>query len=382
MHTVNHAARGLVTQASAGHNGGTMAKSISGALPLPAVAQLRRLRGRLLRAYRGNQRDLPWRRTGDPYAIWVSEIMLQQTQVVTVVPRYHAFLRRFPTIAALAAEPAHAVTEAWAGLGYYRRARLLHLGAQAVMQLHGGVLPQRAAALLSLPGIGRYTAGAIASIAFGEQTPVVDGNVERVVSRLLALQAAPRSPAGKKYLWAVCSAWVSGRRPGDFNQALMELGATVCLPRAPRCQACALRPDCLAYAQGNPEAYPTPVPKAARQPLKVAFALCQDSLGTWLWRRPLMGLWAGLWEPPSACGPDADQTLAAQLKIPLDKVLTCVRHTLTHRDVTATIHWAPQARLVAREDCRPYAEPLRAPLSTLARKALVAGLAARPLGEN
>jgi A/G-specific adenine glycosylase len=192
----------------------------------------------LLRWYDQNRRNLPWRETRDPYRIWLSEIMLQQTRVAAVIDHYRIFLQRFPNAQALAASSEDSVLAAWSGLGYYRRARMLHGCAQEIVQKHGGRFPRNSEALLALPGIGRYTAAAIASIAFAETVAVVDGNVERVLQRLIGINlSAPQT-------WQHAQALLDNVRPGDFNQAMMELGATVCVPRAPCCLACPVRKWC------------------------------------------------------------------------------------------------------------------------------------------
>ncbi|HEV2214338.1 MAG TPA: A/G-specific adenine glycosylase, partial [Terracidiphilus sp.] len=204
------------------------------------------LRWRLLDWYGDNQRNLPWRGSADPYAIWVSEIMLQQTRVAVVVERYTAFLSRFPTIQSLAAAPEQDVLALWSGLGYYRRARMLHKAAQFVVEHHAGCLPKTAAELRLLPGIGVYTAAAIASNAHSERVAVVDGNVERVLCRLYGWEAPGRTGSSlmRRRIQAEADKLVDPRRPGDFNQAMMELGATVCAPRNPRCLACPLAIEC------------------------------------------------------------------------------------------------------------------------------------------
>jgi len=192
----------------------------------------------LLRWYDLHRRDLPWRETRDPYRIWLSEIMLQQTRVAAVVDHYRIFLERFPNAQALAAASQEDVLAAWSGLGYYRRARMMHQGAQQIAEQHGGCFPQDSESLRALPGIGRYTAAAIASIAFAEPVAVVDGNVERVLQRLTGIHlTTPQT-------WQHAQALLAENRPGDFNQAMMELGATVCVPREPRCAACPVRKWC------------------------------------------------------------------------------------------------------------------------------------------
>jgi A/G-specific adenine glycosylase len=192
----------------------------------------------LLRWYDQNRRDLPWRETRDPYRIWLSEIMLQQTRVAAMLDHYRIFLTRFPNLPTLAGASEEAVLAAWSGLGYYRRARMLHRCAKDLVQKHGGQFPQNSEALLALPGIGRYTAAAIASIAFAEAVAVVDGNVERVLRRLIGINL------NAAQTWPRAQALLDNSRPGDFNQAMMELGATVCLPGEPRCRACPVRKWC------------------------------------------------------------------------------------------------------------------------------------------
>lgn len=210
----------------------------------------------LIRWYRRNRRDLPWRRTDDPYAIWISEVMLQQTTVPTIAPRWQRFLHRFPTVGALARAPEQEVLAAWAGLGYYARARNLCRAAKRIVS--AGAFPRTAVEWRALPGVGPYTAAAIASICFGELAAVVDGNVARVLSRLHALPVDRRTPAGAARIRALAERMLACAAPGDFNQALMELGATVCTPRAPRCPDCPLGASCRARTLGTPEAFPQP----------------------------------------------------------------------------------------------------------------------------
>jgi A/G-specific adenine glycosylase len=214
----------------------SVAKVPKNPAPLPtSAAPFRRA---LLAWYDANRRDLPWRRTSDPYAIWLSEIMLQQTRVAAVLDHYRIFLERFPNISSLAAASEDSVLAAWSGLGYYRRARMLHKCAAEVVDQHSGNFPHTAEALLALPGIGRYTAAAVASIAFQQPVAVVDGNVERILDRLTGRTLLPTQ------CWRHAQQLLAPSRPGDFNQALMELGATVCLPRQPRCLICPVRKYC------------------------------------------------------------------------------------------------------------------------------------------
>ncbi|MBZ5640709.1 MAG: A/G-specific adenine glycosylase [Acidobacteriia bacterium] len=298
---------------------------------------LRAARSALLRWYRANRRDLPWRRTRDPYAIWVSEAMLQQTQVSTVVPYYGRFLAAFPGVAELADAPEEAILAAWSGLGYYRRALALKAGAQAVVARHGGRVPSDPADLLALPGIGPYTAGAIASIAFGRPEPALDGNVRRVLSRLLARRG--RGATDERELLRTARELVRGRDPGDLNQSLMELGALVCTPRAPGCGACPVNRSCRGRASGHPERYPAPrrVPRAV--PVRVAVALVRRRGKILLARRDGVTPFRGEWDLPAAEVQDgADpagllRTLLGRLGIAarIGDEMARARHTILNR---------------------------------------------------
>ncbi len=330
----------------------------------------------LLRYYASNHRDLPWRRTGDPYRIWLSEVMLQQTRVATVVERYNDFLSRFPDVRTLAEAREEQVCEAWAGLGYYSRARNLHAAARRLVAEHGAQLPTTADALQALPGIGRYTAGAIASIAFGKPAPAVDGNVERVLSRLLAIDAEAGSTAVQRRLWDMAAELAACDRPGEINQALMDLGATICTPLTPTCGNCPLRRSCAARAEGDPLRYPRRSPRRVERPtLRLAFLWHRTRSGVWLERRPLRGLWAGLWQLPGEEGPSSRARLAQRLGARLTRRIGGVRHELSHRIVLASIYAAsPTPTLHHRATLRGFAEPLGAPLSAVARRAIIAAL--------
>lgn len=222
---------------------------------------------RLLGWFDRNRRDLPWRRTRDPWAIWVSEVMLQQTRVEAVRASYERFVARFPTPAAFAGASDDELFAAWRGLGYYRRARLLRDGARAVVAAHGGRVPDRVEALAELPGIGEYTRGAVASIAFGAAVPAIDGNVERVIARHAGIRDDVATATARRRLRTIVEERLERRRPGDFNQALMELGALVCTPRSPACERCPVEADCTARADGVAEALP--VRKKPRAPIDV-----------------------------------------------------------------------------------------------------------------
>ncbi|MDD2706556.1 MAG: A/G-specific adenine glycosylase [Verrucomicrobiae bacterium] len=211
----------------------------------------------LRRWYAKNRRSLPWRETRDPYAILVSEIMLQQTQVQTVIPYYKRWMKQFPTPQALAGASEQVVLKAWEGLGYYRRARMLHQAARVIVSQHDGIFPRQADDVARLPGVGRYTLGAVASIALGQRLPVVDGNVSRVLCRYFAVEQPPGRPAVRKQLWEMAERLLPEEGVGDFNQAMMELGATVCLPHKPLCLFCPVRKTCRAYAQARQEDLPS-----------------------------------------------------------------------------------------------------------------------------
>jgi len=202
---------------------------------------------RVVAHFRTHARDLPFRKTRDPYAIWVCEIMAQQTRLSVVIPYWERWLARFPTVAALAAAALDDVLAHWAGLGYYARARALHRAAGVIVERHGGRLPEDPEALAALPGIGPYTAGAIASIAHGRRAAIVDGNVARIFARLFGIEADVLAPATKREMWRLAGELVPARSPGEFNQGLMDLGATVCRPRTPDCPACPLRRDCATH---------------------------------------------------------------------------------------------------------------------------------------
>lgn len=260
---------------------------------------VRRLRAPLVRWYRSAKRDLPWRRTTDPYAIWVSEVMLQQTTVAAVIPYWERFLQRFPDTASLAVSREEDVLALWSGLGYYRRAQALRRGAIAVMERHGGRVPEETDALLGLPGIGRYTAGAIASCAFGRETPVVDGNVKRVLSRLFAIRGGESAAAERAY-WSIAETLVRGASPGDLNQAVMELGATVCTPHAPRCERCPVSSWCRALALGRPTAFPARKQPGPVRVVLVAISWIERRGRVLLERRQPDGPLRGAWDLPAA----------------------------------------------------------------------------------
>jgi len=260
------------------------------------VGDVRALHEALLGWYSRNKRDLPWRRSSDPYRIWVSEIMLQQTTVKTALPYYEGFLKRFPSLQALAEEPEEEVLAAWSGLGYYHRARNLHRGAQHVAERHGARFPRTLEAALAVPGVGLYSASAVLSIAYGVPLPVVDGNVRRVVARLFALTGPGYRREGPFYNLA--EQLLERNTPGDWNQALMELGAMVCTPRNPACPACPLRSRCRALAQDRVAEIPESRSRRATVNVTVAAALVERNGRILLARRPDGRLLGRMWEIP------------------------------------------------------------------------------------
>ena len=307
-------------------------------------------RRRLLKWFDQHQRDLPWRRDRDPYRVWLSEIMLQQTRVAAVVDHYERFLRRFRSIEKLARAQEASVLAAWSGLGYYRRARMLHAAAKEIVGQHSGNFPSSSAQLRELPGVGRYTAAAIASIAFDECIAVVDGNVERVIQRLRGERIA-----GER-LWCAAQEMLDPHRPGDFNQAMMELGATICLPRQPKCSLCPVSQMCATRGE-------LPVPaKADRQRKRnIQYALDRRNGSIFLVKRPATAsLMPGMWELP--------EITAANVEA---KACLTLRHSITVTDYQVGVlqstvpegtpgQWVPKSRLS------------KLPLTGLARKILCA----------
>ncbi len=279
---------------------------------------------------------LPWQQTRDPYRVWLSEIMLQQTQVATVLDYYPRFLARFPDVAALAAATVDDVLALWSGLGYYSRARNLHRCAQQVMELHGGAFPRSAEALATLPGIGRSTAGAIAAFCFSERVPILDANVRRVLTRALGFGEDLAVARNERLLWAQAEALLPRERLEEamprYTQGLMDLGAGVCVPRNPRCEACPLQAQCVARREGEPERYPVRTRKLSRRAESWWLLLRRNAAGAfWLERRPSTGIWAGLYCPPVFAEP---QALAPFIAGASDvQYLEPFTHVLTHRDL-------------------------------------------------
>jgi A/G-specific adenine glycosylase len=333
-----------------------------------------------------HRRDLPWRRTRDPYRIWLSEVMLQQTRVETVLPFYNRFLERFPTVGDLASAGIDEILALWSGLGYYRRARQLHAAARRIAEL--GTFPSTLEGLLALPGIGAYTAAAVASIAFDVAVPVMDGNVERVLSRCLALDEDPKSGNARRQLLAAAAELLDPERPGDSNQALMELGATLCSPRRPKCLLCPLRPGCRAAREGDPERYPAARAKRQGERHRLVVAVVEKEGGVLLFRRPedsalLAGTWELPWVTVEVDGVPAAEAPAAALtaryggRWTLGPRAAGVRHGITYRDLEVDVHraalaWGGEVREGWAAEWFDAAGRSELPLSSLVGKVLAA----------
>ena len=332
-----------------------MSKPITNRLPV----------SKLLRWAARNLRDLPWRaEPRDPYRVWVSEIMLQQTQASTVIPYFTRFTERFPTMRALAQAPLDDVLKLWEGLGYYARARNLHRAAQKVMAEFNGKLPDTVEELGKLPGIGAYTAGAIASLAFGRDAPVVDGNVKRVLCRVYAIRGDTRRPKLQKQLWTLAKTNLPKGKAGRWNEAMMELGATICAPRSPRCDECPLGQVCRARALGIQEKLPERAAKKRIPHYDVTAAVIRTLRGPRILiaQRPLGGMLGGLWEFPGGKrerGESLQECLRREIKeelgieIEVGQPVTRVEHAYTHFRITLhafecrLVHGKPRALQVA-----------------------------------
>jgi A/G-specific adenine glycosylase len=314
------------------------------------------VRKKLLNWYHNEGRDLPWRRTRDPYKIWVSEVMLQQTQVETVIPYYLRFLTAFPELATLAAASQGAVLKLWEGLGYYARARNLHRAAGVVMVQHGGRIPAEWEAFRALPGVGDYIAAAVLSIAFGRPFAVVDGNVKRVLARLLCIELPVNLPKHHSHYRKQADRLLDASAPADFNQALMEIGALICRPARPRCDRCPLAGACCALAGGRVEALPRRQARAKAPVKQLAIAVIRRRDKLLLTCRPEEGLLGGLWEFPNSIRLPGESTQAACRRLAREKLgleihprspITRVRHAYTHFKIQAEAFlWdAPRGRV-------------------------------------
>ena len=363
---------------------------------MPPAAVDRRFSKNLLTWYLKCGRDLPWRRTSDPYAIWLSEIMLQQTQVATVLPYYHRFLLAFPTIQSLADAPEKSVLSHWEGLGYYARARHLHRAAQEMVAQFSGQVPSTFDALLALPGIGRSTAGAILTLAFGQRHPILDGNVRRVLCRYLAIAGNPRDAPVEARLWRAASRLLPQRQAGRYTQAIMDLGATCCAPKRPDCPACPVRQGCRGYAKGVQHLLPT---RQGRKPLphhdhvtRVILHTRAGERSVFLRQRPTNGLLGGLWEFPSVradATPDGlrkawlrigqEHHIAASGEIPMRQPAGQICQTFTHFKMTLHLFIEPYRTRRALPGLLsvPIMELANYPLSSAHRK-IAAALAVHP----
>jgi len=330
-------------------------------LPIPPT-----LSARLLDWYRVHGRkDLPWQRKDNAYPVWISEIMLQQTQVQAVIPYFEKFMAHFPDVRTLAAAPVDAVLHIWSGLGYYARARNLHRAARVIVEEHAGELPRSLDALMALPGIGRSTAAAILALSFGERHAILDGNVRRVLCRYHAIEGWPGAGAVARRLWSIAEAHTPRRDVAAYTQAIMDLGATVCTRSQPRCDVCPLRSDCLALAEGRESELPQPRPRKPTPLRSTAFVIVRDPSGrVLLERRPPTGIWGGLWSFPE-CSVDADirvwclEHLGLSAKTVTE--LESLRHTFSHfrldiRPSLVTVDGRGAARAV-KDDARQWYDP-------------------------
>ena len=288
--------------------------------------------------------DLPWQHTRDAYRVWLSEIMLQQTQVATVIPYYRRFLAAFPDVASLAAAPVERVLELWSGLGYYRRAHLAHRAAKTIVDEHGGAFPRDVAAIAALPGIGRSTAAAIAAFAFGARGAILDGNVKRVLARHAGIAGFPGDTKVERALWQRAESLLPEDDIETYTQALMDLGATVCLRQSPRCDACPVARDCVARRDGRIGALPAPRPKRELPLRAVSVLLLERHNEVLLEKRPAIGVWAGLWSLPELA-PDADVVAHCKARfaadVALESPLPAIEHGFTH--FRLTLHPQPCA---------------------------------------
>jgi len=302
---------------------------------------------------RAGRTHLPWQQNRTPYRVWISEIMLQQTQVGTVIPYYERFMQRFPTLPALAAAPIDEVLHLWTGLGYYARARNLHQAAQTVVEQHGGEFPKTLEAVQALPGIGRSTAGAILSLACEQRHPILDGNVKRVLTRYFGIEGFPGERKIEMQLWALAEANTPSHRASSYTQAIMDFGATLCTRSRPQCSSCPVQSGCIAYRDDLQTALPTPRPKRVR-PHREAFVLIAvDERGAVLLeRRPPSGIWGGLWTFPQFDDePSASSFARGSVK---SGVLPTYHHAFTHFDLSLHPLFLREARAERIADADRY----------------------------
>lgn len=309
----------------------------------PSPKQAAEMARWLLAWYQPMLRNMPWRGTRDPYHIWVAEVMLHQTQAQTVAPYFERFLRAFPSVEALSAASLDDVLKLWEGLGYYARARHLYEAARLIMEKHGGAIPATKGDLLALPGVGPYTAGAILSIAYGQDEPVVDGNVVRVLCRAFDVAEDPSRPSVRRALWRLAGHLLPAGQAGDFNQALMDLGAGICTPRSPQCGSCPWHNYCRSYQQGNQAERPLRPARRPKPHHEIAIGVIERDGRVLIARRPARGLLGGLWEFPGGkieAGETAEQALSREVREELGIEVTgatpfmAIDHAYTHFRVT------------------------------------------------
>jgi A/G-specific adenine glycosylase len=328
--------------------------------------------------YRDVQRPLPWRETKDAYRIWISESMLQQTQVVTVIPYYHRFLDKFPTIESLAAAEESDVLRLWSGLGYYSRARNLHRGAKAVVEKWKGEFPRDRKHAESIPGVGPYTAGAVLSIAYGLPEPLVDGNVQRVFARFFGFKEEIHTRSASDFFWSTAREWVgSARSPSELNQALMELGATLCSKAQPRCTLCPLKSDCIALKTGTQASLPRRKPRRPVRRLSWATWVHESDHRILLQRNAENTWWEGLWDFPRSEKPENVEPEAWLRDLPHAPLaaLDTQKHTVTHHRIEVfpyVLPWKGKRRNGPHQQWVTVEEAKQLPLSALAKKILLA----------
>jgi A/G-specific adenine glycosylase len=348
---------------------------------------LKNYQTRMLAWFRAHQRDLPWRRSRDPYRIWVAEVMLQQTRIATVTPYYHRFLARFPTVQTLARSPEPEVLKLWSGLGYYSRARNLHRAAKIIVAQHKGQFPRDLATTLELPGIGVYTAAAVLSIAYDVPLAVLDGNVARVLARIRAIRGDLRAPKNWRVLTAAAQSFLASQAPGDWNQSLMELGEVICTPQSPRCAECPVERHCRAYAQGLTGEIPAPRRKRAAVHMKIAAAILRDPRGrTLLVQDPGAHdtvLFSRMWQFPAlevTRQPKAELEAHLSETLCLTKIsleaLPIARHGVTFRNITLLPFIAHVSELpkLPRTRILPLKNLSKLPISSATRKIAAATL--------
>ncbi len=336
---------------------------------------------RLLAWYRRHKRNLPWRENREPYRVWVSELMLQQTQVKTVLPYFRRFLERFPDVEALASAKEQEVLAAWSGLGYYRRAKALHRSARWIVHSNGGRFPETLAGWMALPGVGRYTAGAVLSIAFGKRVPILDGNVARVLARVFLVRGDPRQAPVRRILWRKAEEILPVRSVAAFNQALMELGALICTARSPRCLVCPISEDCGALREGLQKVLPEVAARPASVPVTLAAAVIRRRGRLLMYRRREDSLMQDLWElPGGACEPGEDPQIAVArevrarygIEVEPTREIVQVKHSIMNRRITLLAFEARlRSELGPRSSGRAWVKPervARLPVSSMTLK--------------